>query len=167
MGRIYSATLDNITIVTAKRGLIGISTSATELAAGGRLKIKRVEVGQAANATSAMCRIALSKRDQAATLTHATALTPVNLDIGGIASAVLGNTTGNAVLCCGTGSTADSGGAYVDLWIANFNALNGWLWIPTPGEEIIVHNTSVFCVRFVADPATLTGWSIGVVFEEL
>lgn len=167
MGKMYSVIGDNVTITTVTRGLVGISTSATELAAGGKIRIKRVEVCQAANATSVMLRLAFSKRDQAATLTHATAKTPAPLDVGGVASAILGNTTGNAVLCSGVGSTVDTGGAYVDLWYAAFNALNGYLWIPTPETEIIIHNTSVFCVRFLADPATLTGWSIATIFEEL
>lgn len=167
MGKLYSVIGDNITIVTVKNGLVGISTSATELASGGKIKIKRVEVGQAANATSAMLRLAFSKRDQAATLTHATAVTPCPLDVGGVASAILGNTTGNAVLCAGVGATADSGGTYINIHYATFNALNGYLWIPTPETEIIIHNTSVFCVRFLADPATLTGWTVAVIFEEL
>ena len=168
MGRIYSVTADNCTITTATRGIIGIATAATDLAAGGRIKIKRVEVSQSANATSVMCHLAFSQRDQAATLTHATARTPVNIDIGGIASAIHGDTAGHSPMHCGTGSTVDTGGTYVDLWDASFNALNGYLWIPTPETEILVHNTSVFCVRFLtADPATLTGWSIGVIFEEL
>lgn len=167
MGRMYSAIGDNITIVAAKDGLIGLGTSATELAAGGRIKIYRVEVSQAANATSAQCRISLQQRDQAATLTHATAITPVNIDVGGIASALHGGTDGHTVLHCGTGSSTDTGGTYSILWDASFNALNGWLWIPTPEERIIIHNTSVFCVKFLADPATLTGWTVGVIFEEL
>ena len=167
MGRIYSVTGENLTVTTTTRGLIGLATSATELAAGGRLKIKRVEVSQRANATSAQCGLLFSKRDQAATLTHAAGRTPVNLDYGGLISAIISGTAGHTPLNCGTGSTVDSGGTYVDIWSADFNCLNGYLWIPTPGEEIIIHNTSIFCVRFAADPGTLTGWTITLVYEEL
>lgn len=166
LGRIYSVGGENITVTATTRGLIGLATSATELNAGGRIRIRRVEIGQRANATSAQCGVLFSKRDQAATLTHATGRTPTTLDVGGPISAIVSGTAGHTPLNCGTGSSTDSGGTYSDLWAANFNALNGYLWIPTPGEEIIVHNTSVFCVRFAADPATLTGWTIWVMYEE-
>ena len=170
MGRIYSVTADNVTLTTAVRGLIGIATDvvANELLSGGIIRIKRVEIGQAANATSAMIHGAFSQRNQAATLTHATARTPVSIDVGKPASAIHGDTAGHSPLHCGTGATVDTGGTYVDLWDFSFNSLNGYLWIPTPETEFVIRGTSVFCVRFLtADPGTLTGWSVGVLFEEL
>ena len=170
MGRIYSITGENLTITTTLP-LVQMMPSATELAAGGRIKIKRVELFQRANATSAMQSFALCKRTAGTTFTL-TSVTPVNLDSGGLASIFAGGTDGTAALSCGVACSADTNGAYATIYlVANFNSLNGWLWIPTPGEEIIIHASASslgnFCIKPILQPTTLTGWSFNLVYEEL
>ncbi len=168
MGRLYVCTANGVTLTTAVNGLMTISTSATEANAGGRIKIKRVEISQYGTGTSGQCRAALSKRDNAATLTVASLSTSIfPLLNGGVASAFTTNgTDGKAALQVGTTVTVDSGGTYQNLYVASFNCLNGWLYIPTPETEMTIGNTSVFVVKLLADPATLTGWNCTVIWDE-
>ena len=165
MGRVYDITATNATMVTAVNVLVGIYPVATPPAAGSVLAIKRVEITQNANATSAMVRAALSMRT-GGNLTVAT-ITPNPRKYGAAASAIVGIAGTLAAGKCGITGSADATPTYVDLKTPAFNALNGWLWIPTPAEEIYITGAVAFVVRFVADPATLTGWNCTVTFEEI
>ena len=165
MGRIYSIVSSNATMITAVNVLAGIYPVATPPAAGSVLAIRRVEINQCANATSAQVRAALSART-GGNLTVAT-VTPAAMQYGGTASAIAGVAGTLAAGKCGITGSADATPGYVDLYTATFNALNGWLWIPTPEEKIYMTGAVAFIVRFLADPATLTGWNCTVVFEEI
>jgi hypothetical protein len=165
MGRMYSIASSNETMITAVNVLVGIYPVATPPAAGSILRIHRVEISQCANATSAQVRAVLSSRT-GGNLTVAT-ITPSPVVAGGPASAIAGIAGTLAAGKCGITGSADATPTYVDLYRASFNALNGWLWIPTPEERIIVTGALAFVVRFGADPATMTGWGCTVVFEEV
>lgn len=163
-GRTYALSGENLTITTTLP-LLTIATSATEMNAGGRFKLRRVEISQNGTATAAMVRFEICKRDQAATLTI-TGGTPAPLDVGGPISAFVSNTAGHTPLNCGFAATVDSNGTYTHIMYMNFCNLNGYLWIPTPGEEIIIHNTSVLCIKPVAAPGAAAGWTCTVVWDE-
>lgn len=165
MGRTYDIVLSNGTMITAVNVLAGIYPVATPPAAGSVLRINRVEISQNANVTSAMVRAALSART-GGNLTVAT-VTPSPAMIGGAASAIAGVAGTLAAGKCGIIGSADATPTYVDLKVAAFNALNGWLWIPTPEERIYLTGAVAFVVRFLADPGTLTGWNCTVNFEEI
>jgi hypothetical protein len=165
MGRIYNIVAANATMVTAVNVLVGIYPVATPPAAGSVLAINRVEITQGANATSAQCRISLAARTGGA-LTVAT-VTPSAAMYGGTASAIAGVAGTLAAGKCGITGSADATPTYVSLVEAAFNALNGWLWIPTPAERIYLTGAVAFVVRFLADPGTLTGWNCTVNFEEI
>ena len=165
MGRTYTITSSNATMITAVNVLAAIYPVATPPAAGSVLAIKRVEISQNANATSAMVRAALSLRT-GGNLTVAT-VTPTPRKYGGAASAIVGIGGTLAAGKCGITGSADATPTYVDMMNASFNALNGWLWIPTPEEQIYITGAVAFVVRFAADPATLTGWNCNLVFEEI
>lgn len=165
MGRIYNIASSNATMITAVNVLVGIYPVATPPAAGSVLAINRVEITQNANATSAQVRAVLSART-GGNLTVAT-VTPSAAMYGGAASAIAGVAGTLAAGKCGITGSADSTPTYVDLVSATFNALNGWLWIPTPAERIFMTGAVAFIVRFGADPGTLTGWNCTVNFEEI
>lgn len=148
--------------------LAAIRTAADKQTAGGEIAINRVEISQSGSTTSAQCRAELFKRDTAGTLTVTSATPAPIAPVGGSASGIAGNTAlAGGAARCGVNSSADSGGAYVSLRQFNFNNLNGYLWIPTPEERIIVPPAMIFGVRFIAAPGTTTGWTIAVDFEEL
>ena len=165
MGRIYNIVSSNATLITAINVLVGIYPAATPPAAGSVLAINRVEISQCANATSAQVRALLCART-GGNLTVAT-VTPSAAMYGGAASAIAGVAGTLAAGKCGITGSADATPTYVELVSATFNALNGWLWIPTPSERIFMTGAVAFVVRFGADPGTLTGWCCSVNFEEI
>jgi hypothetical protein len=165
MGRTYQIVSANATMITAVNVLAGIYPAATPPAAGSVLAINRVEISQNANATSAQVRAALSMRT-GGNLTVAT-VTPSPVMYGGAASAIAGIAGTLAAGKCGITGSADATPTYVDMVVASFNALNGYLWIPTPSEKIFVTGAVAFVVRFIADPGTLTGWNVTIDFEEI
>jgi hypothetical protein len=165
MGRLFTAHGENLSLGTGSV-LIALQTAAT-VAAGAHLKIHRVEVTQSASTTSAMVRLLFSTRDTAGTLTT-TSVTPQNTAISGPASGLSGNTS----VIGGTGriginSSADSGGTYTNHWATAANQLNGYLWLPVPEERLVIPASTVWCVRFATAPTSTTGWTIGLVFEEV
>lgn len=165
MGRVYTAHGENLSLGTGSV-LIALQTAAT-VAAAAFVRPLRVEVTQSGSTTSAQARLLFSTRDTAGTLTT-TSVTPVNTDLAGPISGLVGNTSViGAVGRIGINSSADSGGAYTNHWAAAFNVLNGYMYLPVPEERIVVPASTVWCVRFAAAPATTTGWTCVLVYEEV
>lgn len=165
MGRMYTIVAPHATMITAVNVLQAIYPVAAAHAAGSLIRIYRVEIGQDENATSAMIRGALSWRT-GGNLTVAT-VTPNPLLSGGAASVIAGIGGTLAAGKCGITGSADATPTYLDFHEFAFNALNGYLWIPTPEERPVVAGAMAFVVRFLADPGTLLGWTSTVVFEEV
>jgi hypothetical protein len=164
MGRIYTVGGENFTISTGKPLLV-ISSAAS--GAGSQLAIHRIEVGQNGTVTSAQIRAALSRRTAGSTVTATNGLTPKPLTpLGGPASGIASGTAAAAGTAGGP-VTTDTTPTYVDDYVMNFNNLNGWLYVPTPPEEHVIPPSTVWVFRTLADPATLTGWTIMVTFEEV
>lgn len=130
------------------------------------LEFLRAWASQAANATSAQQSVALRTQVTAfPTLTSATPrklklLDPVSVIVGGIAGAA--GTSGVNASVAGAGAKSE----VID---DNFNVLNGWLWVATPKETIIMNASAAsgFGLYFPVQPTTLTSWSVGLTFAEL
>jgi hypothetical protein len=165
MGRLYNLIGENLTVGTGAV-LASLNTGDHDIDPGGRIKIRRVEITQSGSTTAAMIRAALATRTLDATFTL-TAATPTPVTAGGPAATLTGGTNGVTALNCGVASSADTNGTYINKWYASFCNLNGWLWIPTPGEELLIPSGTIFVVKLLAAPTTTTGWNIGVTFEEL
>ena len=165
MGRLFAAGAENATLGTGNV-LLAFRTAASPNA-GCVIAIRRIEIGQSGSVTSAMIRAEVATRDTAGTLTM-TSVTPSNVVMAGPASGLSGNTAPvGAAARIGVNSSADSGGTYTQRRPFNFNNLNGYLWVPTPEERKIVPLDSVFTLRLLAAPATTTGWTFSVEFEEI
>jgi hypothetical protein len=163
MGRIYTVGAENVTISTGKP-LFCITPTAS--AAGSLIGIHRLDVSQSGTTTSAMIRAALSTRT-GSTVTATTGLTPKNLSpVGGPISAIASGTAA-AAGTVGSPVTTDTTPAYTDFYYFNFNNLNGLLYIPTPPEMPEIPASTVMVFRTLADPATLTGWTWTLTYEEL
>ena len=163
MAEIFTLMGENMTLTTAIRGLAVISSEAS--GPGARLEIYRIEIGQSGTGTSQMIRGAVSTRTGSTyTVTSATpaAISP----IGGAASDITGGTSA-AAGTAGVNATVDTTPTYVNLYQFAFNNLNGWLWVPTPEERMIIPASTVWVVRLLADPTTLAGWTVAVTFGEL
>lgn len=152
---------ENITVANAAVTLVFINPGTTA-----SLRILRAWVSQHANATSAQVRIQLNTQVTAfPTLTAATPRKTAPLDQ---ASVITGGTAG-AAGTAGINASAEGAGAKTLIYGDAFNALNGWLWVPTPSEVIVMSagGAAGFGLHFPAAPATLSGWNFGVEFEEV
>ena len=130
------------------------------------LEFLRAWVSQAANATSAQQRVQLSTQVTAfPTLVSAT---PAKTKLSDPVSAIVGGTAGAAGTCGINASAEGAGGKTVVLPDA-FNVLNGWLWVPTPKETLVMNASAAsgLGLHFPAAPTTLTSWNCGLVYGEL
>lgn len=164
-GRVYSVSGENLTLTTAVRMLLALRTAASPNAAS-ILEILRLSISQSGTVTGAMIRAALSLRT-GSTVT-ATSVTPANLAVGGPASGLSGNTAPvGADARIGINATVDTTPTYTNLLTRSFHNLNGMEWIATPDERIIIPPSTAAVLRLLADPATLTGWNVEMVYKEL
>jgi hypothetical protein len=130
------------------------------------LEILRVEVTQAANATSAQQRIQLVT--QVTAFPTLVSQAPVKTSTLDAASVITGGTAG-AAGTSGINASAEGAGAKTIILNSAFNVLNGFLWVATPAETITMNAgaASGFGVHFPAAPTTLTGWNVYVTFREV
>lgn len=130
------------------------------------LEFLRAWVGQSANATSAQQRVELET--QVTAFPTLTSTTPQALKFGDAVSAIVGGAAG-AAGTSGTDASAEGAGAKTSMWQDAFNVLNGWLWVPTPRETIVIKagESSGFGLFLPVAPATLTNWAFGLVFAEI
>lgn len=165
MGRISVLKGENLSLGTGN--VLVVFSTPTAGTAGARVSIKRLEISQSGSTTLGMVRGEFFTRDNGGTLTT-TSLAPTMIKpIGSSASAFAGNTnviggTGRS----GINSSADSGGAYTSIFPFNFANTAGYLYKPAPDEEIEVPASTFFGVRFLASPATTTGWTFTLTLEE-
>ena len=160
MGRLYTLSAGDITVGATTLAFLNPPASGIR-----DIAIRKVEISFKENATSAMQRVQLVRQVTAfPTLTSAE---PVPSNERDPVSAIVGGTAG-AAGTCGVDASAEGGGAKTVVHEAAFNNLNGWLWVPTDGEEIVLPagGSSGFGVFFPESPATTDGWSVTVVYEE-
>jgi len=130
------------------------------------LEFLRAWCSQAANATSAQQSVAL--RTQVTAFPTLTSATPRKLKLLDPASAITGGTAG-AAGTAGVNASVAGAGAKSEVIDDNFNVLNGWLWVPTPRDTIIMNASAAsgFGLYFPVQPGTLTSWSAGMTYAEL
>jgi hypothetical protein len=130
------------------------------------LEFLRGWASQAANATSAQQSVAL--RTQVTAFPTLTGITPRKLKLLDPVSAIVSGTAGAAGTSGAIASVAGAG-TKSEVVLDNFNVLNGWLWVPTPRETIIMNASAAsgFGLYFPVQATTLTGWSFGLTYGEL
>jgi hypothetical protein len=146
--------------------LAAIQTAAVN-ANGAHIHIKRLEISQSGSTTLAMIRGDFATRDTAGTLT-VTSLAPTAIrPVGGAASGIAGSTApAGGTARSGITSSADSGGAYTSIYPFAFANTAGYLYKPAPDEELWFQPSTLFVVRFLAAPGTLTGWTFTLTISE-
>lgn len=98
--------------------------------------------------------------------------TPANHHLGGgtpPVSAITGNTTG-AAGTSGVNASANGAGTQTIVIADSFNVLNGWLYVPTPPDELIEADAGIASgigLGIIGTPLTLTGWSMGITYHEI
>jgi len=130
------------------------------------LEFLRAWASQAANATSAQQTVAL--RTQVTAFPTLTSATPRKTKLLDPISQITGGTAG-AAGTAGTNASVAGAGTKSEVIDDNFNVLNGFLWVPTPRETIIMNASAAsgFGIYFPVAPVTLTSWSVGLTFAEL
>ncbi len=166
MGRRTILSAENMTLITAVDVLAAFQTAAAGSAAQ-IVKVTRMEITQNGTATPATIRGQVATRNTSGTLTT-TSTTPQNEVAGGAASGL----TGSVAVAGGTGrsstnASVDSGGSYTQIFAFNFTNVNGYFWKPDYDEQILVPPSTLFVARFLADPGTLTGWTVSLFLDEL
>lgn len=159
----YNIIMANQTIIADSE--LVIMRSATAYASRASMNmIVRMSVSQSGTATSQ--QLAVRWGLKASAFGTMTASTPAPVRIGTVASAITGSTS-NAASSAGTDSSANGAGTLTVLGQEGFNNLNGWLWVPTPEERIIVGPDLSFCLQLQGTPTTLTNWNAVVTFIEM
>ena len=159
----YIVPMLNQTIV-ADATLVIIHTEATVNTAGAAIRLLRAYVSQNGTATSQQLGIILGTK--ASAFGTYTSTTPINLWAGGPTSGITGGTAG-AESTAGTDASAEGAGTVTPFIQEGFNNLNGWLWVPTPEERIVIPPDTAVILKIVGTPTTLTNWNAGIVYEHV
>lgn len=163
MGQVYTVPMANQTIV-ADATLVIIHTAAAITTRAAMIEILRAWVNQIGTETSDQLGVILGQK--ASAFGTYTSTTPAPHVIGGAASGIIGGTAG-AAATAGTDASAEGAGTVTPAIEEGFNNLNGWLWVPTPEERILVPVDTAVILKIVGTPATLTGWNAGLTFAEI
>lgn len=149
--RVYEVSLNN-TSVTAAITLVQLLAGSSSM-----LRILRAWCSQSNQTTSAQQAIQIMRKSGAATVTS---FTPLKLSPGDAASNMTSSTSG-------TGTNASAEGTDTDvLYRDNFNVLNGWLWVPTPEERIVVPPSGILGLKFPIAPGSAMTVSAGFLVGE-
>lgn len=154
MGRKYVLPFGPTAALTTTVPFVQIATPATM-----QVAITGIELGQTANETSVQEVLTITRRSTASTLP--TAQAPLRLNDSDAASLLTGTTTTNAWgIATVTGTIGDV------LRRVTFNQLNGWLWVPTPEQYIILGISEFVTIQFETAPASAL-WAGTINLEEL
>ena len=163
MSNVYTVSSPATTIV-ADATLICIRAATAVTSRGSTLEILRVSVGQHGTAVNQQLGIILGMK--ASAFGTFTAATPAPHALNGVASGITGSTS-VAAASAGVDASAEGAGAVTNTIYDGFSNLNGYLWVPTPEERIIVQPDITFIVKLVGTPTTLTSWDFYCTFREL
>jgi len=159
----YTITMANATVI-ANGELITLRAATSFTSRASLLSILRMTVSQQGTSTSQ--QLAVRWGLKASAFGTFTAATPSPAVLNAVASAITGSTT-NAASSAGTNASANGAGTLTVMGQEGFNNLNGWLWVPTPDEQVLVGPDLTFLLQLQGTPTTLTGWNATLFFEEL
>jgi hypothetical protein len=162
-GHVYTVAMANQTIA-ADATLVIIRTAAAVGTRASNIKIHRAWVSQIGTETSDQLGIILGQK--ASAFGTYTSTTPSPHFLAGGASGIAGGTSG-AAATAGTDASAEGAGTVTALITEGFNNLNGWLWVPTPEERVLVPTDTAIILKIIGTPGTLTGWCAGITYEEM
>ena len=162
-GHVYTVTMANQTIV-ADATLVIVHAAAAVGTRGSILEVLRVSVSQIGTETSEQLGVIIGQKVTA--FGTYTSTTPAPHQLGGAASGITGGTAG-AAATAGTDASAEGAGAVTTIIEEGFNNLNGYLWVPTPEERLIVGPDIAVIAKMVGTPTTLTGWCASLTYQEI
>ncbi len=162
-GHVYDVVMQNQTIAGASTlVIVRCATAITSRAS--IIEILRMWCGQEGNETSEQLGIQWGQK--ASAFGTYTSTTPAPHIIGGNASGIAGGTSG-AAATSGTDASAEGAGTFTVLGEEPFNNLNGWAWIATEKERIIVPPDTAFALKLPTAPTNTNNWTAGITFAEI
>ncbi|HMH95638.1 MAG TPA: hypothetical protein VK577_03545 [Bradyrhizobium sp.] len=167
MSREFSVGGDGLTIVNAVVTLVGYLPNA---APNINFENLRMWASQAAGAVSAQQRIEVVT--QVTAFPTVVTATPRPLKFGDtVVSALVG--VGGALTAgkCGINASAEGAGAKTVAWGDSFNHLNGYLWVATPRETMVMPAGSASSLGLFLPVAptggVTTNWAAGINYGEI
>jgi len=169
MSREYTVPMSNVTI-TSTNTLVAIAPSSTS---AGTFEIMRAWASQAGSVTSAQTQVRLVTQFNAVTANAVVGIGSTSIATKGFndpvsklfGSTIAGNGGATTVNC-----TSDGNGVKTTIYPDSFNALNGWLWVPTPPETHMIGtyaSSQSYGLYIPVTPGSLTNWNAGLSFREL
>lgn len=131
------------------------------------IEIMRTWISQSANATSAQQRV--QHETQVTAFPTVVSATPAKLKRADPNVSVIVGGTAGAAGTCGVNASAEGAGGKTAIFDDAFNVLNGYMWVATPAETIVMPagSTSGYGLYLPVAAATLTNWAFGVNFREM
>lgn len=163
MGAVYTVSMKDQTII-ASSDMVYIRTASAIGTRASMIRLLRAWCSQGANETSEQLGIQIAL--QASAFGTFTSTTPAPHVLGGAASGITGSTSG-AAAGAGTDASANAAGTKTTILSDSFNNLNGWLWVPTPEERIIVPVDTTVVLAMIGTATVLNNWHAGITYEEL
>ena len=163
MGAVYTVSMKDQTII-ASSDMVIIRTASALGTRASIIRLLRAWCSQGSSATSQQLAIQLAL--QASAFGTYTSTTPSPHVPNGAASGITGSTSG-AAAGAGTDASANAAGTKTTILSDSFNNLNGWLWVPTPEERIIVPTDTAVVLALIGTPTSLNNWHAGITYEEL
>lgn len=163
MDHTYAVVMNNQTVI-ADSELITIRAATAWSSRASLLEILRMSVSQFGTPTAQQLGIRWGLK--ASAFGTFTAATPAPLALGSVASAITGSTS-NAASSAGVDSSANGAGTLTVTGVDSFSNINGFLWVATPDDRIIVGPDLTFLLQLQGTPTTLTGWNALLHFREL
>jgi hypothetical protein len=160
---VYNVPMANLTVV-ADATLIILRAATAVSSRGSTLEVLRIEVDQ--QGSSAYQQLGIILGQKASAFGTYVTVTPAPHTIGGVASGITGSTSG-AAASAGINASAEGAGAVTTTRSNGFGNLNGYLWVPTPDDRIIIQPDLAFIVKLRGTPTTLSGWNANLTYREL
>lgn len=163
MAREFSISAGALTVLAASTALFINPAAAPNF----NIEVLRMWLSQSANATSAQQRVQVET--QVTGFPTLVSATPAKLKRADPNASIIAGGTAGAAGTSGINASAEGAGAKTVIFEDNFNVLNGWLWVPTPPETLVMPAGSLsgLGMFWAAGPVTLTGWAVGLNFREV
>ncbi len=163
MSREYMVSMNSVTVTAAAANFAIVFVNPGTTAS---LEFLRFAAGQGGTATSAMYGVAV--QTQVTAFPTLTSTTPSKTKLLDPVSAITGNTNG-AAGTSGTNASVAGAGAKTTVFSDNFNNLNGYLWVPTPRETLIMNASAASGIGlyWMTTPGSLTLWTAYCTYAEL
>lgn len=161
MAREYCVSDQGLTLANAAVTLAFINPGTTC-----SLEFLRAWCSQAGTATSNQQRVRVVT--QVTAFPTLTGNTPTKLKLLDPISQIVSGTAG-AAGTAGVNASAEGAGTKTAIFGDAFNVLNGWLWVPTPRETMMMNAgaASGWGLNLPVAAVSLTSWQVGVIFSEL